>query len=61
VRFDRQRTGQRSFDLNTDGVAHYGLIADLLADAQQQPGGEQALRTLFGSAEAYLEMWGRAY
>jgi microsomal dipeptidase-like Zn-dependent dipeptidase len=61
VRFDRQRTGQRSFDLNIDGVAHYGLIADLLADVQQQPGGEQALRTLFGSAEAYLQMWGRAY
>jgi microsomal dipeptidase-like Zn-dependent dipeptidase len=61
VRFQRQRTGQRSFDLNTDGVAHYGLIADLLADVQQQPGGEQALSTLFGSAEAYLEMWARAY
>ena len=37
VTFDRQHTGERSFDLNTDGVAHYGLFADLLADVQRRP------------------------
>ncbi|HEX6652565.1 MAG TPA: hypothetical protein VF072_07465, partial [Thermoleophilaceae bacterium] len=55
----RQRTGRRVFDLNTDGVAHYGLVADLIADVQGRPGGRRALRTLFHSAEAYLEMWER--
>ena len=30
ITFRRQRTGERTFDLNTDGVAHYGLFADLL-------------------------------
>jgi hypothetical protein len=60
VTFQRQRTGSRTYDLNTDGVAHYGLIADLLADMQQH-GGEPALRTLFRSAEAYLRMWELAY
>jgi microsomal dipeptidase-like Zn-dependent dipeptidase len=59
VTFHRQRTGRRVFDLNTDGVAHYGLLADLIADAGRRPGGPRALRTLFHSAEAYLEMWQR--
>jgi microsomal dipeptidase-like Zn-dependent dipeptidase len=61
VTFTREVTGQRTFDLNTDGVAHYGLMADLLADMQQQPGGRRALALLFGSAEAYLETWRRAF
>jgi microsomal dipeptidase-like Zn-dependent dipeptidase len=61
VRFKRQRSGQRTYDLNTDGIAHYGLFADLIADMQRQPGGERALRSLFGSAEAYVRMWERTY
>jgi microsomal dipeptidase-like Zn-dependent dipeptidase len=61
VRFRRQRTGQRTYDLNTDGVAHYGLFADLIADMEQHPGGRRALRSLFGSAERYLRMWERTY
>ncbi|HEY6638925.1 MAG TPA: hypothetical protein VIZ61_14705 [Solirubrobacterales bacterium] len=60
VRVQRQQSGTRSFDLNTDGVAHYGLIADLLADMQQHGGGT-AVRSLFRSAEAYLQMWELAY
>jgi len=60
VRFDREQTGGRGFDLNTDGIAHYGLLADLVADMQQHGGG-QALRSLFRSAEAYLRLWQRAY
>jgi hypothetical protein len=57
VTFRRQRTGTRAFDLSTDGVAHYGLVADLLADVQRQPGGRKALDLLFHSAEGYLRMW----
>ncbi len=60
VTFTRERTGQRTFDLNHDGVAHYGLMADLLADMRQGPGGRKALALLFRSAEAYLETWQRA-
>jgi microsomal dipeptidase-like Zn-dependent dipeptidase len=61
VSFVRQRTGQRVFDLNTDGVAHYGLFADLLGDALHQQRGPNALAVLFRSAEAYLEAWKRAF
>jgi microsomal dipeptidase-like Zn-dependent dipeptidase len=60
VVFTRQRTGTRTFDLNTDGVAHYGLVPDLLAKLQSQPHGREAMDLLFHSAEAYLETWKRA-
>jgi microsomal dipeptidase-like Zn-dependent dipeptidase len=59
VVFGRERSGSRTFDLNTDGVAHYGLLADLLADMRGKRHGAGALRDLLGSAEAYLEMWSR--
>ena len=59
VRFMRERTGTRVFDLNTDGVAHYGLFADLIADMQRRRDTRRALRPLFRSAEAYLQMWER--
>jgi hypothetical protein len=60
VSFAKQKTGERSFDLNTDGMAHYGLLPDLLALMRTQPRGAEALTALFGSAEAYLRMWQRA-
>jgi microsomal dipeptidase-like Zn-dependent dipeptidase len=60
VTFVREQAGTRTFDLNRDGVAHYGLMADLLADMRSAPGGSRALSLLFRSAEAYLEMWERA-
>jgi hypothetical protein len=60
VQLQRERSGGRTFDLNADGVAHYGLIPDLLADMQQHGGGGP-LRSLFRSAEAYLRMWQLAY
>ncbi len=60
VIFRRQRTGTRVFDLNRDGVAHYGLVADLIADVARQPRGGKALDLLFHSAEAYLRTWERA-
>jgi hypothetical protein len=45
------------YDLNTDGVAHYGLYPDYIADMMMQPGGKPAVATLFRSAEAYLQLW----
>lgn len=60
VTFTRERTGTRTFDLNTDGVAHYGLIPDLLADMERTSSGRAALPLLFNSAEAYVDTWQRA-
>jgi microsomal dipeptidase-like Zn-dependent dipeptidase len=57
VLFFCQLAGSRVFNLNKDGVADYGLYADLLAYMRQQPGGEEASRLLFRSAEGYLRTW----
>lgn len=59
VVFERQKTGERVYDLNIDGVAHYGLYPDYIADMMMQPGGKAAVATLFRSAEAYLQLWER--
>ena len=59
VTFDRQKTGNRTFDYTTEGVAHYGLYADWLADLRDL-GGAGLTQDLMEGAEAYLEMWERA-
>ena len=59
ITFDKQKTGQRTFDYNTDGVAQYGLYADWFADLVRL-GGQQLRDDLWNGAEAYLEMWERA-
>ncbi|WP_157572474.1 peptidase M19 [Nevskia soli] len=58
VTFDREVTGQRTFDVNAEGQAHYGLKADWVEQLRIE-GGEPALNALYHSAEAYLEMWER--
>ena len=57
--FDRQVSGTRTFDLNNEGLAHYGLLADLIEDTRQRQGGE-VYDALMNSAEGYLQMWERA-
>ncbi len=54
--------GERTYDFNTDGLAHYGLIPDMLQDVANVVGESHAstLDPLFGSAEAYIEMWEKA-
>ncbi len=59
VQFTRQRTGTRTFDLNADGVAHYGLMPDLLALIGEQPRGQEALAVLFRSTASFLDTWRR--
>ena len=59
VTFARQRTGQRTFRLARDGMAHYGLLPDVLARARSVRGGPKALERLRGSAAAYLRTWRR--
>jgi hypothetical protein len=59
VTLDRQHTGDRTFDYNTDGVAHYGLYADW-TDEVRSLGGPQITNDLLNGPEAYLQMWERA-
>ncbi|MGC8121449.1 ricin-type beta-trefoil lectin domain protein [Marinobacter sp. VGCF2001] len=56
---DRQVSGNRVFDLNTDGMAHYGLVADHIQDIREQTPA-RIYEAVMNSAEAYLQMWERA-
>jgi hypothetical protein len=59
VTFSRQKSGEQTYDINVDGVAHYGMIPDWIADLRQIAGAE-IITDLFNGAEGYLDMWERA-
>ena len=56
---ERQVSGERTFDVNVDGVAHYGLFPDWVEDMRVTAGPE-IIEDLANGAEAYLQMWERA-
>jgi hypothetical protein len=60
VTLDRQVSGERVFDLNQDGVAHYGLYPDWIADLRLLAG-NRIIRDMARGAEAYLQTWERTY
>ncbi len=67
VRIDQQVAGERVYDLNVDGVAQYGLYPDwiqdlsLIAESSERGDGKKILDDMARGAEAYLQMWERAY
>jgi len=54
--FDRQKSGNRTFDLNNEGMAHYGLLPDLIEDIRQRTD-QRIYEGIMNSAEGYLQMW----
>jgi hypothetical protein len=62
VRISKEHSGQRVYDINVDGVAHYGLYPDWIRDVMNVAGanGPQIGHDLARGAEAYLQMWERA-
>ena len=59
VTLDKPKTGERTWDINVDGVAHYGLYPDWVEDLRMQAG-DEIVDDLTRGAEAYLQMWERA-
>ena len=59
---DQQRTGERVYDVNTDGFAHYGMLPDWLEDLRivAGPDGAAIVRDMGRGAEVYLQAWSRA-
>ena len=53
----RYTTGNRDWDFNTDGMAHYGLMPDFLQDLRNVGLSPGSLTPLFRSAEDYIQMW----
>jgi hypothetical protein len=50
----------RDYDYNLDGLAHYGLLPDLLQDLRNVGLSTSALGALFRSAEQYVGVWERS-
>jgi microsomal dipeptidase-like Zn-dependent dipeptidase len=49
--------GRRRFDFNIDGLAHYGLVPDMLQDLKNLGLPAADFEALFSSAESYVQMW----
>ncbi|HEY9251347.1 MAG TPA: discoidin domain-containing protein [Nocardioides sp.] len=56
---DKQVTGERVWDVNTDGGAHVGLVPDWIEQIRRL-GGTEAVQDLMGGAQSYLDTWGAA-
>lgn len=56
---DRQVTGERVWDVNTDGGAHVGLVPDWIEQIRRL-GGTEAVQDLMGGAQSYLDTWSAA-
>lgn len=57
VPFTQSRAGTRTFDFNTDGLAHIGLLPDFIKDLVHVGMTDAQLDPLFSSAESFLRMW----
>jgi hypothetical protein len=48
---------RRDFDINLDGMAHYGMLPDLLQDIRNSGLTAEDFKPLFRSANDYVQMW----
>jgi len=60
VTFTEPHVGNRTIDFNTEGLAHLGMLPELLEDARHDGATEADLEPLFRSAEGYIRMWEHA-
>ena len=59
--FPKSRSGNKEWDYNVDGVAHYGMLADYVRDMRTAPNGNAVVEGAFmDAAEVFAEMWARA-
>ena len=59
VSIGKQHSGERVYDINLDGVAHYGLYPDWMQDLRKIAG-KTIVQDMARGPEAYLQMWERA-
>jgi microsomal dipeptidase-like Zn-dependent dipeptidase len=57
ITFSQPTAGERTFDFNTEGMIHLGLLPEYIEDARIDAVSESDLEPLFRSAEAYIRMW----
>lgn len=52
--------GGRDFDFNIDGLAHYGMLPDLIQDMKNLGLNAFQLQPIFMAAEEYIKIWEKA-
>ncbi|MFL5318189.1 MAG: membrane dipeptidase [Myxococcaceae bacterium] len=55
--FTKSVAGRREFDLNDDGLAHYGMLPDFIQDLRHVGMTDAQLDPLFRSAESFVALW----
>jgi microsomal dipeptidase-like Zn-dependent dipeptidase len=60
ISVDKCVIGSRTYDFNTDGFAHIGMLPDMIADFEAMGMQATELDALFFSAEGYIRLWERA-
>jgi hypothetical protein len=60
VTFHAPQLGDRPVDFNTEGMAHIGLLPELIEDVRRDGVTDRELEPLFKSAEGYIRMWEKA-
>ena len=55
--FTRCKTGNRTWDINVDGVAHYGLMPDYIRSWSLAGMTDREKKTFMSSAEDFTQMW----
>ena len=58
---DRSVIGEKTFDINNDGLAHIGMLPDFIADLEAQGVTGELLDPLLNSASGYVTLWGKAW
>ncbi len=48
--------GGKSWNMDEEGMSHYGLMADIVEEIRIE-GGEEATTALYNSAETFLQLW----
>ena len=59
VPLTRCQTASKDWDINFEGVAHYGLLPDFIQDLKNVGMRDKDLDVLFQSAEHFAQMWER--
>jgi microsomal dipeptidase-like Zn-dependent dipeptidase len=57
LNFPMQTTGTRGWDYNTFGMAHYGMLPDLIRDMRSLPNSQTQVDALYNSANTFVSMW----
>ena len=61
VQLPNSKVGNKVFNFNVDGLAHVGMLPDLIADFQALGLTDRDLEPLLNSAQGYIDVWRKVW